>query len=335
MICKLRILAQWTAWYPPDWKAAKEVFQLPQGYDSVDMCHLCEAQDCETELSYVNCARDAPWATRRRTHEAYMRHLATLSNPCPLTQITGFHLTQIVFDGMHVDLLGLRLHALGSTFVHLCRENELVEAPAAGSWKDKLNSQLAGLSVRFKQFLRENKLHCTQRKFTTNKLRYYTLQSWPEMKIKAKNAAIVTKFLLDAHQQLEAPTELQRFRILLLWALDELYRLFASKCRWFSQEQLEHLEVVRETLLNVYNHLSSLSKEAGDSCWAMKPKFHAIDELCRWAEASHLNPGAVWAFSAEDLCGRIMKVAANVHPSSMSLRTSERWIVSFFSEARS
>ena len=67
----------------------------------------------------------------------------------------------------------------------------------------------------------------------------------------------------------------------------------------------------------------------------MKQNFHALDEFFRRAIDGGLNPGDFWSFGSEGLGGRVGKIAAIVHPSTMSHRTLERWLVAFFSELRS
>ena len=121
---------------------------------------------------------------------------------------------------------------------------------------------------------------------------------------------------------------------MVLWGFVELFRVFNNKKRWLSETECAHVETVRQVLLHSYHHLNLVASMNNESWFAMKPKFHAIDELCRFVVKSRLNAGSFWAFGSEDLCGTVAKIAAATHPSSMSLRAAQRWFVSFFSEVR-
>ena len=286
-------------------------------------------------LDMSACTGTAAWEGVTRSHADCLAHLSAQSSPCPLRGLIGFHLKQLVWDAMHADCLGLRLHGLGSTMLQMCREGVPFAPPATGDWKSKANSQLADLSRDFSHWLSENKRTCSQRRFNLNSIRMQTQKSWPELKAKAKNATLITEYLLSVHEQLEHRTELQNYRLLMLWGFDAMFRMFNNKQRWLTVEQRAQLESIRSTLLNSYHHVNLVSSYADEAAFAMKPKFHAIDELCRWASEGGLNPGSFWAFGSEDLCGRVGKIAAACHPASMNRRVLQRWILSFFSESRS
>ena len=99
---------------------------------------------------------------------------------------------------------------------------------------------------------------------------------------------------------------------------------------WLSAAQLRQLEFGRQAMQRGYAHLSYLSALKSESLWAMKPKFHGVDEFVLHAQESKLNPGSHWNFGTEDLCGRIGKIASIVHPMTMDLRVAQRWSLSFF-----
>ena len=247
----------------------------------------------------------------------------------------GFHFGMIQFGVMHADLLGLRLHANASILVSLCREGNPVCIPATGTWKVKMNTQLEIYSAHFADFLNLNNLVCTARKFTTNSMRLYTNRlHWPEFKAKAKNSAMITKFLLHLHVSCTLTAPDARFRKALLLGLDQFYDVCTNQKIWLDDQDVARIRTCRELILFNYNKLSAGAAAAGVALFGMKPKYHALDHIMRTAMDSKLNPGAVWEFGSEDLGGRVGKVAAATHPSSMSRRTLERWMLAFFSETR-
>ena len=315
----------------------KEAFHLEHSYDRKGggICHICKAEDAPTPLSYANCHLDAPWSSALRTQAEFQSSQDRLSVSNPLTCITGFHFNMLVFESMHADLLGLRLHLLGSCIVCLLDEGIPCMPPPTGSWQSKRKVQLSVLSNRLRVWLRRTKMFCKFKKITLGRLRLYTLRSWPELKSKAKNAAVLTEFVLDIHRNIQTPSVHQRYRTLCLWGFSEYYKLCSNKERWFDDPSLRRMRVIRDAMLHSYHYLNAKAARDNVSLFAMKPKFHAIDEIIRHSLRSRLNPGAYWSFSSEDLCGQVGSLAAKVHPSTMSLRTAQRWIAVFFSEARS
>ena len=75
---------------------------------------------------------------------------------------------QVLFEPMHIDTLGMRLHLNPSCLMHLCKEGAPVPEPPSGDWKTKMNIQLNIYSGLFKQWLGANGVRCTQRKLTLN-----------------------------------------------------------------------------------------------------------------------------------------------------------------------
>ena len=83
-----------------------------------------------------------------------------------------------------------------------------------------------------------------------------------------------------------------------------------------------------------YYWLSADASDNAQAAFAMKPKFHAMQEVIKQTVASRINPGCFWSFGPEDAIGRLGRVASAVHPSTMDARTAERWMLSFFPESR-
>ena len=314
---------------------ASPIDGLPWAYDKISICHFCEASDCETELSYANADEHAPWTVTPRQPSEFQRFIDSGMYRCPLLGLDGFTIHQVWFESMHADLIGLRLHLNASTLMKLCEEGCPVPAPPRGDWKSRANAQLDVLSTMFRSFLRTSGEKCTARNFNLNTLRVAAKHDWSEMRAKARNSAVISMFLRDVHEKLEHRSEHAEFRLLTLWGFTEYFALCNSKTIWLDSDQLDALKVIRECMLQGYHWLSRDASLNSEARFSMRPKFHALDELCRMALRSRLNPGSYWAFGGEDFAGRIGKIASAVHPSRMDSRTAERWMICFFSQARS
>ena len=114
----------------PDWKYAKETFQLQNAYDSANVhralsvrnnvwayqnaslsiarcvCHHCHAENSEGLQSYVNCNMDAPWAVGpQRTSAEFRAMLATQHSPCPLLSKQYYRKSFWGICGFYIQLL--------------------------------------------------------------------------------------------------------------------------------------------------------------------------------------------------------------------------------------
>lgn len=62
-----------------DWKFLMETFHLSRHYSASQICHMCDANDTDNELSYCNVAANAPWRNTMKTTAAFI----TDSGPKP------------------------------------------------------------------------------------------------------------------------------------------------------------------------------------------------------------------------------------------------------------
>ena len=65
-----------------------------------------------------------------------------------LAAVIGFHITMMVDDIMHDDCLGVRMELVGGALLSLIDRGYFGPPPAAGSWKERLDTQLGVASGR-------------------------------------------------------------------------------------------------------------------------------------------------------------------------------------------
>ena len=169
------------------------------------------------------------------------------------------------------------------------------------------------------------------RKFSLNQNRVFARTDWPEMKVKGKQSSVVSEFLLYIHRnEVRVESEHVKMRVLSLWGFCGFYNICTNKRRWLSNDEKRRLLEIEQALLQGYHWLSAHAFFDLEAMFAMKPKFHAISEIIKFSVDFGLNPGQYWSFGCEDTLGRLGRIAARVHPSTMDLRVLERWVLSFF-----
>ena len=93
-----------------------------------------------------------------------------------------------------------------------------------------------------------------------------------------------------------------------------------------------HVSLAKHCALQSYHFLSHAAAThlpVPKFRYPIKPKLHKLDHLCRLAAKNRINPGWTWGFSDEYLVGRIAKLSAATHASSVATRAAERWVAFF------
>ena len=216
-----------------DWKAEVEVFHLEHHYNKGDlMCHLCWATK-DGELSYCKPCNNPCFDHPRRNDDYMASRSAAMS---PLTAIVGFHILQVLPDGMHVGPLGIFLIVAGSVLWELCQEGCFGPLRQAPRWQDDLSMRLKQAYSEFCVFFRRKGMSCSQRVFTPGRLSMTTLQSAPALKAKAANAIVIVEWLADycARQAAAAPDiDYYSERATMLWGLTSIFRIWRASPRGF------------------------------------------------------------------------------------------------------
>ena len=105
-----------------DWKWLKEALLLPDNYGSnAKICFKCAVLKFTENVGmrYTNFRRDAPHRGTIYSNQEFMDILLAACVVSPLIFITGFHVTRVVFDILHVLDLGIYQLAVPSAMKEL------------------------------------------------------------------------------------------------------------------------------------------------------------------------------------------------------------------------
>ena len=96
-----------------DWKYLKESWRLPQTWRKRAICRECKAEDAGP-LNYADASPHAQRTNTTRTMPEYLQ--GVLDNGFeipPLCTVIGYHISMMVDDGLHDDMLGVRAELVG------------------------------------------------------------------------------------------------------------------------------------------------------------------------------------------------------------------------------
>ena len=318
-----------------DWKWLMEEFLLEANYHSNETCWKCKGTKLHGNMCVYNFGRDAAWVACRRTHEEYM---ASVGETVPLTNLPGWHLSFLKGDLMHIALLGVCQWALGSCMWQLVLECHWAPRLPRGTWRERAAAQLSRAYFDFVLWCRLRGLQCSHPPFTVCSMSMHQKTSWPYLKGKAANTLTIAKWVLhlsriradhapaDMHKQLVAT---------MLWGFVEVFRICGAAGTWLSDAEARALDVAREASLQGYGALAAEAAAAHPPrpMFRLVPKHHAWDEALRDAVGGGRNPGHHWCFGDEDFIGRVKRIAAGTHGTSMSRRVLQRYMCRIFEDA--
>ena len=317
-----------------DWKFLKEFFQLIQTYSKDEFCFRCLGTKSPGLLCAWNCSMDAACFQVERSAMAFSRFLQSIGHP--FAELTGFDLWMIMFDLMHICLLGCMQYLLGGVLWELCCESRWYRPPR-GSWQFKTNYQLKAAFSDFKDWLRSKQLTSSHPGFNALGLSMHTLSDCPMLKVKAANCLLVCQWLSDVccrdaaalpsghHDQIRATT---------LWGFAQTFSILQSEQHWVSDDAVHRLRTTRAASCQGYNALSAFAEASKINRFPMKPKLHLFDHCCRDTFDFRENPTFCWVFADEDMIGKVKAIASRCHPFKMGVRTIKRWAMRYFAQLR-
>jgi len=328
-----RICGKWVftfAEFAADWKASVEIFHLPWNYSTEEICHMCGA--CKSgELDYMRFGINSLCHMHPRSTHAYLASRnAALS---PLSKLEGFHLDIIGPEVMHAGPLGMSAIACGSALSELCSERCFGWYREIGEWAERLRLQLQVAFIEFVKWQATHNRRCTQKRFTPARLCLKRKVDAPILKAKAYNCIVVSEWLSDVCMQQHRANPTNSYiatRALTMWGFAEFYRILRESGDWFTEAQLEQLQVARNSMLFGYASMNACSVEGDKSLWTSRPKLHMLDHAIRRAQHSKRNPARQWTFQEEDNMGLMVKICAKCSATTLEARSVERWLLQFF-----
>ena len=295
-----------------DWKALKELLQLPQHYGKLLCCHRCGAERNLGPLGFVHILASALHRRpeHRRTHEQYMRAVAA-SRPS-ICGLPWFHLSMVLADFMHVVCLGIAQLLNGNVLFHLCLEGRFGYTTIARA-DVRRGLQLRAAWLEFKAWCDTAGVLHSQHMFTRASLSMKSDQDSPLLKAKASNTMKIVLWLESIHPLSDPDDNPALYtRGVAVRAMARIWRKCKCGQRFFtkSQARLFHRDVRR--FLLAYRMLNITAGFEGKRTWGMRPKFHQFDHIGYDAMRTLRNPGSHWAFSDESYVGVIRNVVPSM-----------------------
>ena len=324
-----------------DWKFLNEIYHFPWTQNTEQCCRACGAVKSQGDMNYADARPDAPWTApdARRTDQEYFEAVfASHGHLPPLCRVIGWSNDTLLDDLVPDDLRGVRLNLLGSALKDMSDHNFWSAPIIGGTWQAKVNHQLQHCYRKFKTFCRSKQLEHSFTRFKVTSISMTSLSSWPELKSKAHNSAVLTLFLSE-ELRVEVPkrtTLPDRFRVLssTMWGFAASYVVISNSSQRLSLEEVSLLEEARAAALQGYHFLSLDSATRGVYMFYIQPKFHKMDESLRKAIRTRRSPAWWWTFSDESFIGMVAKLSASCHKKTLGRRVVQRWLATYFSELR-
>ena len=331
-----------------DWKYLKEVWKLPQSWNKPLVCHECLAEH-DGDLNYADASPTAPWVGTERTTVEYLQSLADtgLDFP-PLIAIIGWCKSMIVDDGLHDDMLGVRMEVVGGCLLTLVEKGYFgLPDMAGGSWKDRLDTQLLKAYKHWRAWLRMSGNTSSHSQFRCTQLGLSCKDDWVLMKGKAHDFGVLSVWLADCtrdHVRMGVdingralPDPIGPMDHVLATTMSgfrSLWWLYHEGAVLTQPERIE-LEESRKIALQGFNTLSSNARATGQWKYKMRPKFHKLDHALRRSARTGWNLSMLWSFGEEDWLGQQCQMTSNCHGSSLHRRAPQRWLAFYFNELKS
>ena len=316
-----------------DWKFFVDEFGLSPNYKhnnpDLAICAICMATMKEGPLCAWNAAEDADWASTTRENAEHVSF-------SPLAKIKGFHIFNFYEDMMHDDLLGIRPSIVGASLVICCQHGLFdgdVPVPLGGDWKDRLQTQLNVAYRDFCKWASSNGHRHSQPTFKVCGLKLRNLSSSPYMKSKAHNCAVLSQWCKARVETIkDVDSEMQVLFMVLdgmvdIWVLAQ--ELKAKDTIFLDPTEKARLAAARRHALEGYMFLWRFAQHNELARYGCRPKFHKLDHCLRRAIKTGLSYSCWWSFACEGAIGTTAKTCAVSHASTLGVRPTQRWLVSF------
>ena len=249
----------------------------------------------------------------------------------PLTSIPGWHISLNRGELMHSGPLGAMQDTIGSALEELCLEG-VWDGQDLSPWEFRRQVQL---NCAFEDFVfwsqSANQQH-TLKRFTRLQFCMRTASgSFPCLKGKAHNSLVLCRWLDSVCSAFKNKSSYCRLRWQILWAWVAMFDIcLSSDPDFLTPAEAKQFDDATGILLHGSKVLARLCASDSVARWKLRPKLHTIWHINQDVQNSMRNPRAWWTFKDEETMGKLSTIARATHPSSMNVRSLERWCVQFF-----
>ena len=260
------------------------------------------------------------------TDGAYFEN-TTVEERSVLMSIPGMLISRVWHDSMHGQNLGTGAYLAGNTI------NDLDTLGVWGEESQILNLRRA--HMRFKAWVKSQRLTCSTPMFTPNSIGKPTKISNPELDCKAHDCKLVIYWLAEVTHAValraadfggEATLHRRRLIACCCYAHAQLWHIMDTSNRWFTDEQATEFHLRGYQFLLCYSALTRLCCEAREVGWMLYPKFHLMTHMLDKALSDKQNPRFTHCFGGEDFVMRMARIGKRCHRSTACLRSLQRWL---------
>ena len=250
-------------------------------------------------------------------HDAYLAELEP-QRVSLLSGIPGFRHETVWWDVMHIVHLGIAADLVGSA---------LVELSLSGSYGvGDLDERLKRAFLKFQSWCRCNGVPNSCEPFSRASLAYRSSKQYPQLQAKAYNTKVVLFF--TAAECLAAAVgagSYEQQRATAVWGLASRLHLMGTADIIMTATEAEAACRAGHSYLVCYSNLARLCLHQRRCAYKVRPKMHYFQHMLLEMRATRINPRAVYCMHDEDFMGKISKIAAKVHRSTVAKMTLFRY----------
>lgn len=295
------------------------------------MCSFCWAG--AQGFPFENLSLDAEWRSTVFSQRPWNE-----ASPPQITLIPGDRVApeaSFRLDVFHIWKLGVARDAVGSLIIQLCNLG----------YFDFSDDDAQNIDNRLQRAWSHFYLYCRAEGHTPS-LHYFSkslfcitnFRQYPWVNCKASDSTLLTGWLIFFISMLKRNSTVKLEHNLLMDAALEtleastsLFRTLYGHHLWLERPCAQRCHHYLRVMLHGYKFMAKEAKLLGLVAFSLKPKFHALDHLCRDL-SDQLATGAPLVLSPlafacecnEDAVGKVSRLARRVSSTCVSLRVLER-----------
>ena len=230
---------------------------------------------------------------------------------------------------MHVSNLGCAQWTNAGVLLGLL-ERKFFGDPAEMSFSQRLHV----CTIRFRRWCKVHSVMQTQPFLTAGMLHCGTGQT-PELTLKAYHSRVFLSYMASCCEVALRGTSADPELLLMLSAshsLSQWHLKLESYPRFLTLPQAETLIELCNRFLVAYKALAQIHAQKGSLCYPLRPKLHALQEICFIAKQCLWNPRHRHCFKDEDAMGMVKHIARRVHRNLLETRTLCRLLMHYKSK---
>ena len=281
-------------------------------------------------LMFTQCGPDAGWRGTKFTHESYLEYLraAGLCIPILFALVLGFRLECVMVDILHTMDQGISSHIVANVMWYFATIRNVFGGR-------NMEEKISNLNANLISWYRDTKAKVrVQGPLTVDRVR--TSGEWPKLKCKAaatRHLASYVLHLVIVHgaKTVDDPWHgHDQLTLGVCQLLVRMYEIINSESMFLGAAAKTEVPKIGRQLAMMYQQLSIYAFGAGLRLWKFTPKLHLFLHLVEDQAPTFGNPRYWWCYGDEDLVGRLITVAEDLHPRTLTLCILFKWLITVF-----